>query len=73
MCSVYPFCVSVRPHARGESFTFGKGLRPVEAEVGAYMEALEFFYGRTREWPSLNSVGKCEGRFRGRANERCDS
>ncbi|PYV49283.1 MAG: methanogenesis marker 1 protein, partial [Acidobacteria bacterium] len=39
-----PVCVSVRPHARGESFTFGKGLHPVEAEVGAYMEALEFFF-----------------------------
>ena len=38
-----PVCVSVRPQARGESFTFGKGLRAVEAEVGAYMEALEFF------------------------------
>ena len=38
-----PVCVSVRPNARGESFTFGKGLHPVEAEVGAYIEALEFF------------------------------
>ena len=38
-----PVYVSVRPQARGEAFTFGKGLRPVDAEVGAYMEALEFF------------------------------
>jgi ribosomal protein S12 methylthiotransferase accessory factor len=30
--------------AHGESFTFGKGLRQVDAEVGAYMEALEFFF-----------------------------
>jgi ribosomal protein S12 methylthiotransferase accessory factor len=39
-----PVYVSVRPQARGEAFTFGKGLRRVAAEVGAYMEALEFFF-----------------------------
>jgi ribosomal protein S12 methylthiotransferase accessory factor len=39
-----PVYVSVRPQARGEALTFGKGLTPVEAEVGAYMEALEFFF-----------------------------
>jgi ribosomal protein S12 methylthiotransferase accessory factor len=39
-----PVFVSVRPQAHGESFTFGKGLRQVDAEVGAYMEALEFFF-----------------------------
>lgn len=39
-----PVFVSVRPQARGDSFTFGKGLRRVDAEVGAYMEALEFFF-----------------------------
>ncbi len=39
-----PVYVSVRPQARGEAFTFGKGLRRVDAEVGAYMEALEFFF-----------------------------
>ena len=39
-----PVYVSVRPQARGEAFTFGKGLRRIDAEVGAYMEALEFFF-----------------------------
>jgi YcaO-like protein with predicted kinase domain len=39
-----PVFVSVRPQARGEAFTFGKGLRAIDAEVGAYMEALEFFF-----------------------------
>jgi ribosomal protein S12 methylthiotransferase accessory factor len=34
----------VRPQARGDAVTFGKGLRHVDAEVGAYMEALEFFF-----------------------------
>ena len=39
-----PVFVSVRPQARGEAYTFGKGLRRVNAEVGAYMEALEFYF-----------------------------
>src|SRR5215213_2403682 len=39
-----PVYVSVRPQARADAVTFGKGLRPVDAEVGAYMEALEFFF-----------------------------
>ncbi len=39
-----PVYVSVRPQARAERFTFGKGLCRVDAEVGAYMEALEFFF-----------------------------
>jgi ribosomal protein S12 methylthiotransferase accessory factor len=47
-----PVFVSVRPQARGESFTFGKGLRRVDAEVGAYMEALEFFFAE----PGIGSV-----------------
>jgi ribosomal protein S12 methylthiotransferase accessory factor len=57
-----PVYVSVRPHARGESFTFGKGLHRVDAEVGAYMEALEFFFaepgiGRVlTRWGSARNV-----------------
>lgn len=43
-CLGVPVFVSVRPQARADVYTFGKGLRPVDAEVGAYMEALEFFY-----------------------------
>jgi ribosomal protein S12 methylthiotransferase accessory factor len=39
-----PVYASVRPQARATAVTFGKGLRPVDAEVGAYMEALEFFF-----------------------------
>lgn len=41
-----PVFVSVRPQARGEAFTFGKGLRRVDAEVGAYMEAIEFYFAQ---------------------------
>lgn len=39
-----PVYASVRPQALANAVTFGKGLRPVDAEVGAYMEALEFFF-----------------------------
>jgi ribosomal protein S12 methylthiotransferase accessory factor len=57
-----PVFVSVRPQARGESFTFGKGLRCVDAEVGAYMEALEFFFAEpgmgcvSTRWGSARDV-----------------
>ena len=57
-----PVYVSVRPHARGEAFTFGKGLRHVDAEVGAYMEALEFYFaefgvgGISTHWGSAREV-----------------
>src|SRR5260370_11682411 len=62
-----PVYVSVRPEARGEVFTFGKGLRRVDAEVGAYMEALEFFFaepgiGRiSTRWGSARDVA-CQER-----------
>jgi ribosomal protein S12 methylthiotransferase accessory factor len=57
-----PVYVSVRPQARGDSFTFGKGLRHVDAEVGAYMEALEFFFAEpgigcvSTRWGSAREV-----------------
>ncbi len=47
-----PVYASVRPQARGDTFTFGKGLCRVDAEVGAYMEALEFFFAE----PGIGSV-----------------
>ena len=57
-----PVYISVRPEARGEAFTFGKGMRRLDAEVGAYMEALEFFFaepgiGRvSTRWGSARDV-----------------
>ncbi len=57
-----PVFVSVRPQARGDSFTFGKGLRAVDAEVGAYMEALEFYFAEpgvgnvSTRWASAREV-----------------
>ena len=57
-----PVYLSVRPQARGEAFTFGKGLQRVDAEVGAYMEALEFFYAEpgvgnvSTHWGSARNV-----------------
>src|SRR6476646_4258411 len=65
-----PVFVSVRPRAHGESFTFGKGLRQVDAEVGAYMEALEFFFAE----PRVGSVSTRWGPARNVAGEdRVDS
>jgi ribosomal protein S12 methylthiotransferase accessory factor len=61
-----PVFVSVRPEARGDAFTFGKGLRRVDAEVGAYMEALEFYFaepgnGRvSTRWGSARDVASRE-------------
>lgn len=41
-----PVCASVRPQARDGSLCVnaGKGLRPIEARVGAYMEAIEYAF-----------------------------
>ena len=47
-----PVFASERPQARGDAVTFGKGLRSIDAEVGAYMEALEFFFAE----PGIGSV-----------------
>jgi len=57
-----PVFISVRPQARGEAFTFGKGLRPIDAEVGAYMEAIEFYFaepgvgGISTRWGAAREV-----------------
>ena len=57
-----PVYLSVRPQARGDAFTFGKGLRPIDAEVGAYMEAIEFFFAEpgighvSTRWGSAREV-----------------
>ena len=57
-----PVFVSVRPQARGDAFTFGKGLCAVDAEVGAYMEALEFYFAEpgtgnvSTRWGSAREV-----------------
>lgn len=57
-----PVFLSVRPQARGEAFTFGKGLRRIDAEVGAYMEALEFYFAEpgvgnvSTRWGSAREV-----------------
>ena len=64
-----PVFVSVRPQAHGEAFTFGKGLRPVDAEVGAYMEALEFYFAE----PGIGDVSTHWGSARDVAgHERAD-
>lgn len=39
-----PVFASIRPESLSEVVTYGKGLLPIEAEVGAYMEAIEFYF-----------------------------
>ncbi|WP_268823834.1 YcaO-like family protein [Paraburkholderia tropica] len=39
-----PIFVSIRPNSQSLCVNSGKSLLPLEAEVGAYMEAIEFFY-----------------------------
>ena len=57
-----PVYVSERPQARADVFTYGKGLRAVDAEVGAYMEALEFYFAEpgmgqvSTHWGSARDV-----------------
>ena len=48
-----PTFISVRPQARADVFTFGKGKDPIEAEVAAYMEAIEYFFAE----PGVGKVG----------------
>ena len=64
-----PVFVSVRPQARGDAFTFGKGLRAVDAEVGAYMEALEFYFAE----PGVGNVSTRWGSAREVAGHADDS
>jgi ribosomal protein S12 methylthiotransferase accessory factor len=62
-----PVYASVRPQARGDVVTFGKGLRHVDAEVGAYMEALEFFFAE----PEIGRVSTRWGTPRDVAGHEC--
>lgn len=39
-----PVYASVRPRSQSNTVTYGKGLLPIDAQVGAYMEAIEFQY-----------------------------
>ena len=63
-----PVFISERPQACGEAFTFGKGLRPIDAEVGAYMEAIEFYFaepgvgGISTRWGTAREVAGHERR-----------
>ncbi|MBP0011997.1 MAG: YcaO-like family protein [Roseofilum sp. SBFL] len=47
-----PVFASIRPRAAGSAVTYGKGLIPVDAEVGAYMEAIELYFAE----PATESV-----------------
>ena len=57
-----PVFASIRPRAAGSSVTYGKGLIPIDAEVGAYMEAIEFYLAEpatgsvVTEWGTARNV-----------------
>ena len=55
-----PVFASIRPNASATPVSFGKGLRPIDAEVGAYMEAIETFFAE----PGAGAV-ECEWRTAG--------
>lgn len=40
----YPVFAAIRPLASASPVSFGKGIRPIHAETGAFMEAIETFY-----------------------------
>lgn len=52
-----PVCVSIRPLAHNLCINGGKGVLPIEARVGAYMEAIEHAVAeRARDWISVASI-----------------
>jgi ribosomal protein S12 methylthiotransferase accessory factor len=59
-CLGVPIFVSERTAATSSAYTFGKGRSPIDAEVGAYMEAIESHFSEPgvapvetrRGWPS---------------------
>jgi ribosomal protein S12 methylthiotransferase accessory factor len=61
-----PVFVSVRPTSRADIFTYGKGPAPIDAEVGAYMEAIEYFFAEPgngsveTRWATARSVAGAE-------------
>ncbi|MFN2530926.1 MAG: YcaO-like family protein [Pyrinomonadaceae bacterium] len=69
-CVGVPVFASIRPNALPGSLCVnaGKGIRPSEAKVGAYMEAIEYAfaeYGRSSLRPTLVAVREIyEGRIR---------
>ncbi|MBV8978641.1 MAG: YcaO-like family protein [Alphaproteobacteria bacterium] len=53
-----PVFASERPEALGDHFAFGKGLRAIDAEIGALMEALEFHWAEPGRAPIETRWGK---------------
>ena len=47
-----PVFASIRPRASTSAVTYGKGLIPIDAQVGAYMEAIEFYFAE----PATGSI-----------------
>lgn len=63
-----PVCISIRPRSRTLHVHAGKGLRPIEARIGALMEAIEYAVAEPQhsEWkPHTLRVGELEAAWGG--------
>lgn len=61
-----PVYASIRPEAQTLCVNAGKGRKPIEAEVGAYMEAIEFAYaeyGRSKINTFHSTVAEVSNQF----------
>lgn len=63
-----PVYAAIRPRAASDAVTYGKGLLPIDAQVGAYMEAIEFYFAEpssgkvTVRWGTPREVAGGGGR-----------
>ncbi len=62
-----PVFASIRPRSSSTPITYGKGLLPIDAQVGAYMEAIEFYFAE----PSTDRVVSRWGTAREVAGADC--
>ncbi|WP_089935865.1 YcaO-like family protein [Candidatus Entotheonella palauensis] len=52
-----PVFASIRPRSSSTPVTYGKGLLPIDAQVGAYMEAIEFYFAEPRTGSVITQWG----------------
>jgi ribosomal protein S12 methylthiotransferase accessory factor len=57
-CLGVPVFVSERPGAAVNAHAFGKGRSPIDAEVGAYMEAIEAYFSEPGVAPVATRIGR---------------
>lgn len=52
-----PVFAAIRPRSQSSAVTYGKGLLPIDAQVGAYMEAIEFYFAEPGTSPVATRWG----------------